>query len=70
MSLGSSGRIVLEIDPELKRELYSRLTGEGLTMKSWFLRVARSLLASKTPTRQPERPRPTAASRKRTRDTE
>jgi antitoxin component of RelBE/YafQ-DinJ toxin-antitoxin module len=45
MSIGSSGRIVIEIDPELKRELYSVLTREGLTLKDWFVRNAAGFVA-------------------------
>ena len=38
MPKGSSGRLVIEIDPELKHELYDALEKEGLTLKDWFLR--------------------------------
>jgi hypothetical protein len=34
---GLSGRIVLEIDPIRKRELYSALAKDGMTLKDWFL---------------------------------
>ena len=37
MARGESGRIVLEIDPSLKEELYTALTKDGHTLKSWFL---------------------------------
>ncbi len=37
MAKGSSGRIVVEIDPELKQELYHALGEEGINMKQWFL---------------------------------
>lgn len=33
---GQSGRIVIDVDPELKRELYSRLSLSGSTLKDWF----------------------------------
>lgn len=36
MSIGKSGRIVIEIDPEIKRRLYSQLTANGLSLKDWF----------------------------------
>lgn len=52
MSLGTSGRIVLEIDPDLKRDLYSWLTRDGLTMKHWFLQTARAYLEDKIPSKQ------------------
>jgi hypothetical protein len=38
MSRGNSGRIVLEIDPKLKKELYIALAKENVTLKLWFLR--------------------------------
>jgi hypothetical protein len=46
MSRGDSGRIVLEVDRELKERLYQALRQEGLTLKDWFVREARSYLAS------------------------
>ena len=47
MVRGKSGRIVLEIDPLLKRDLYEALQEEGLTLKDWFLRHTVSYLAQK-----------------------
>lgn len=38
MSIGSSGRIVIEIEPESKRLLYAALARDGMTLKDWFLR--------------------------------
>jgi hypothetical protein len=40
MARGESGRIVLEIDPSEKEELYNALTKDGMTLKDWFLRRA------------------------------
>ena len=37
MAKGKSGRIVIEIDPAQKNELYKVLSSEGLTLKEWFL---------------------------------
>jgi len=37
MSRGYSGRIVLEIDPETKDNLYIALARKKLTLKDWFL---------------------------------
>lgn len=37
MARGTSGRIVVEIDPQEKRELYDALTQDGFTLKDWFL---------------------------------
>ena len=38
MAIGESGRIVIEVDPLLKRELYAALERDNLTMKDWFVR--------------------------------
>lgn len=40
MAIGESGRIVIEIDPELKRRLYSALALENKTLKEWFIALA------------------------------
>ena len=40
MAIGISGRIVLEVDPELKRRLYSTLALENKTLKEWFIALA------------------------------
>lgn len=44
MARGESGRIVLEIDPSQKEDLYSALTRDGLTLKDWFLNQAAQYL--------------------------
>lgn len=41
---GSSGRIVLEIEPDIKEDLYRALEKEGLTLKEWFLKNTSSFL--------------------------
>jgi len=46
MSIGSSGRIVIEVEPEVKRQLYSALTKDGMSLKEWFLRHADEYLAA------------------------
>ena len=48
MSIGSSGRIVIEVEPEVKRQLYSTLTREGMTLKDWFLREAQNYMKAAT----------------------
>jgi hypothetical protein len=40
MAIGKSGRVVLEVDPELKQRLYSELALEGKTLKDWFIETA------------------------------
>jgi hypothetical protein len=37
MPIGDSGRIVLEVEPLLKRRLYSALALEHMTLKDWFI---------------------------------
>jgi len=44
MARGKSGRVVLEIDPELKRQLYASLEGRQETMKEWFIKEAEGLI--------------------------
>jgi hypothetical protein len=45
MPRGSSGRIVIEVDPGLKRELYVQLARRDLTLKAWFVSEAESMVA-------------------------
>jgi hypothetical protein len=40
MAIGGSGRIVLEVEPELKRKLYSILALENRSLKDWFIALA------------------------------
>ncbi len=40
MARGQSGRIVLEVNPELKNELYSAISKKGITLKDWFIDTA------------------------------
>jgi hypothetical protein len=47
MAVGPSGRIVIEVDPELKRELYSCLSSDQLSLRQWFLETARQYLATR-----------------------
>lgn len=44
MARGKSGRVVLEIDPELKQQLYYALETNRQTMKEWFVSEANSLI--------------------------
>ncbi len=45
MVRGQSGRIVLEVQPEVKRDLYAALARDGLTLKDWFLARASEYVA-------------------------
>lgn len=44
--VGASGRIVVEVDTDLKQQLYAALQNEGITLKEWFLHNARSYLST------------------------
>jgi hypothetical protein len=46
MAIGESGRIVLEVEPDLKRRLYSTLALEQKTLKQWFVLMAESYIES------------------------
>ena len=48
MSIGNSGRIVIEVDPEIKKQLYSMLARDGMTLKDWFLQEAKSYMDTAT----------------------
>ncbi|TEW56576.1 hypothetical protein E2R68_00640 [Psychromonas sp. RZ22] len=47
MAKGESGRIVLEVDPELKKTLYSILAMEQQTLKDWFIDKAQNHIDEK-----------------------
>jgi hypothetical protein len=47
MAKGGSGRVVMEIDPKLKKELYSALALEEKTLKDWFIGQAEDFLRKK-----------------------
>ena len=44
MARGKSGRVVLEIDPELKCQIYATLENKQKTMKEWFVKEAKGLI--------------------------
>lgn len=44
MARGRSGRIVLEVDPELKKSLYLELGKKQKTLKDWFIAEAEHLI--------------------------
>lgn len=54
MSKGDSGRIVIEIEPALKRRLYSALAMESSTLKDWFIQCAESYVKDKPATTSEE----------------
>ncbi|GGE91325.1 hypothetical protein [Pseudoalteromonas gelatinilytica] len=47
MAKGESGRIVLEVDPNLKKTLYSILALEQKTLKDWFVENAEKHIKDK-----------------------
>lgn len=47
MSRGPSGRIVVEVEPDLKRSLYAELAREGLTFKDWLIGQAERYVAER-----------------------
>lgn len=40
MAIGDSGRIVLEVEPDLKKKFYACLALEQITLKDWFIKAA------------------------------
>lgn len=53
MAIGSSGRVVVEIDPDLKKELHTALREEGRNLKDWMIEHAEDYLQSR---KQPSLP--------------
>lgn len=47
MSISKSGRILIEVDPALKRELYAALAQDGINMKEWFVDEVDRFLSEK-----------------------
>jgi predicted Rossmann fold nucleotide-binding protein DprA/Smf involved in DNA uptake len=46
MPVGRSGRIVVDLDPELKRTLHARLRSDGQDFKSWLLERVQDYLGA------------------------
>ena len=46
MARGKSGRIVLVVDPELKKDLYLALEQNELTLREWFILMANHYIDS------------------------
>ena len=47
MARGKSGRIVVEVNPNLKGDLYAALEKDGLTFKDWLLTQTGRYLAER-----------------------
>ncbi len=58
MARGRSGRIVLEVDPVMKRHLYTVLANYDLTLKEWFVSEAEKFLRKHSQLRLPLPTRP------------
>jgi len=48
MPVGKSGRIVIEIDPSLKQELYHSLGKDDSNLKQWFLEQVDGYLSGRS----------------------
>ena len=57
MSRGPSGRIVVEVDPALKKRLHAALTLDGITLKHWFRKQAVAYLTGIRASRRNQRSR-------------
>ncbi len=47
MPVSRSGRVVIEIDPDLKAELHEALKIDGISLKDWFLSNVNSYLTDR-----------------------
>jgi hypothetical protein len=47
MPKGVSGRIVIEVNPDLKTRLYAALASDDSTLKRWFIEAATTYLAER-----------------------
>ena len=44
MAQGKSGRIIIDVDPEFKEEIYQAIRNQGFSsMKEWFIQQARRI---------------------------
>ena len=43
MAQGSSGRVVIDLEPEFKQLLHETLKSKGISLKHWFLKQAEAL---------------------------
>lgn len=57
MSKGQSGRLVIEVEPDLKRRLYSALAIKNSTLKQWFVALAERFVAEHEQPTAPKAPR-------------
>lgn len=62
MAQGSSGRVVIDIDPELKKDIYRQLRARGSNMREWFLAMVHRELTTERNGNGEEAHRESAAS--------
>jgi|LakMenEpi03Aug12_release.lakeMendotaPanAssembly.Ray.scaffolds.fasta_scaffold225131_3 hypothetical protein len=43
MAQGSSGRVVIDLEPEFKQLLHETLKSKGISLKHWFIEQAETL---------------------------
>lgn len=55
MSKGDSGRIVIEVEPALKRQLYSVLALDSCTLKEWFIQSANDYVKDRATIQSPDK---------------
>jgi hypothetical protein len=55
MARGKSGRVVLEIDPEFKNQLYQALGTRNQTLKEWFVEEAELMIQGECVYRRTEK---------------
>lgn len=41
MAVGRSNKVVIELDPQMKIEIYKSLKSRGLNLKEWFIEQAK-----------------------------
>lgn len=58
MPKGESGRVVIEVEPSLKRKLYRVLAMDGSTLKDWFVGAAENYIAEREQPSLPDLTRP------------
>ena len=46
----TSNRVVIEVDPDQKQQIYAALKARGLTMREWFLQQVSQELSIPKPT--------------------
>lgn len=53
MAIGRSGRVVVELEPELKSRLHARLRSEGRDFKGWLLERIEQYLGASQDSEEP-----------------